>query len=298
MNQLNLKLAGYSLAIKCSDEKLSYFLGRELVTFTGGHGEDMLLRIELVRDLVMPVTIHRDARVVSPVPGLQVILRTGIEDGELCLEAKACKDSDYEHDDDDFLHPILLNTLLFSYLQHLTSKGLAKICLIHACAAIRDGQAVLFAGRSGAGKSTVARLLMEDCSFQVIGDDMILVSRSETGWLAHAAPLGGDIPSPLLSNVSAPLQAIYFLSQEGAPGYYRQDTTEALASLMSSVVPAHEIRNTAQQTIDEYDHESLTILMRDASLLASEVPSFSLTYILDEPPWGQLFKFERSREGK
>jgi hypothetical protein len=293
-----LEIAGYSVAIDSSDKSLSSYLERELVAFKGGHGEDVMLRIELVRDSVLPEKIPGNAKITSPTRGLQVMLQHEIANGELLLKARACKSSDYQIDDDAMLHPLLLSTLFFFLLQHLKATGHAHICLIHACAAIKDGQAIAFAGKSGVGKSTAARLLMKDGSFELLGDDMVPVSRSESGWVVHASPLGGDIPRPMLSNTSAPLRAIYFLAQEEESGWHGLGSTQALASLISSVVPAQEIKYSERQTIGEYDHESLSALMQDASMLASDVPCFSLSYLLDEQPWERIFQDNRDKDGE
>lgn len=295
MYPLYIEVAGFSPAIHCEDSGLYSYLDRELATFKGGHGDDTVLRVELVRDSILPEVIPDDSVMITPTRGLQVLLQHKIDNGEFLLQARACQSNEYRANDEDFLHPLLLNMLLSFYVQHLQAEGRAHICLIHSCAAVRDGKALLFAGKSGVGKSTVARLLMDDGSYELLGDDMIPVTRGESGWLAHASPLGGDIPRPRLLNTSAPLEAIYFLSREDKTSWHRLDTAQAFASLMSSVVPAYEVKNTALQSINEYDHESLSVLMQEASMLASDVPCFSLSYLLDEQPWEDIFQVDIDR---
>ncbi len=295
MHPLYIEVAGFSPAIHCEDSGLFSYLDRELSVFKGGHGEDLRLRVELVRDAYLPDDIPDGYKLVSPTPGLRVLLLPEIHNGEMLLKARACQDKACTMDDCDFLYPMLLNAILSFYLQHLKVQGRAHICLIHACGAVRDGRAILFTGRSGAGKSTAARLLEENGSFKLLGDDMVIISRSREGWSVHASPLGGDMPRIELSNISAPLEALYILNRENEPGWERLDVASALASLLSSVVPAHEIRHTAIQTIEEYDHESLSILMQEASMLASEVPCFTLSYLLEEPPWEEIFQAVKDR---
>lgn len=296
VSRLYIEVAGFPPAIHCEDSGLLSYLEGELSAFRGGHGDDMPLRIELVRDAIIPEVIPGDSVMITPTRGLQVLLRREIANGELLLHASARQSSEDPAADDDFLHPLLLNVLLSFYIQHLQAEGRAHICLVHACGAVRDGKAILFAGRSGVGKSTAARLLMDDGSFALLGDDMIPLTRGESGWLAHASPLGGDIPRSALANISAPLEAIYILSREDESGSRRLDTAQTLAALMSSVVPAYEVRNTVLQSINEYDHASLSVLMQEASMLASDVPCFSLSYQLDERPWNDIFQTDKQRE--
>jgi hypothetical protein len=295
LGQFYLEVAGFSPAIQCKDGGLYSYMEREMATFRGGHGEDMLLRIDLFRDSVLPAIVPDEYTPVSTPPGLQVLMRKETNEGELLLRVITCQSSEFDFDDDVILFPMLMNLLLSAYLQHINAEDRAHLCLMHACGAIRDGRALLFAGASGAGKSTAAKLLLEDGSFAMLGDDMVPLSRDDSGWRAFGSPLGGDIPREEISNVSAPVQAIYFLSQNLEAGLHRLDTTQALSLLMSSVIPAHEIRNTTNQSIDEYDQESLGVLMDECSLLASEVPCFSLAYKLDEPPWEQIFQSEKTR---
>jgi len=270
---------------------------RELAAFIGGRGDDLSLRIDLDRDSVIYETIPDDFTFVSPMPGLQVLFRQENRPGELLIRTIACQSSECDAEDDAVLFPLLLNHLLTAYLQRLKTENRAYICLLHACAAIRDGRAVLFSGASGVGKSTAAKLLMEAGSFALLGDDMVPLIRDESGWQAYASPFGGDAPRVEITNASAPVQAIYFLSQQHEPASHRLDVAQALALLMGSVVPANEIRNRTDQAIDEYDRESLGILLDDASLLAAEVPCFSLAYELDNPPWEQIFQAGKDREG-
>lgn len=81
--------------------------------------------------------------------------------------------------------------------------------LIHASGMIIDGKGVLFAGHSGAGKSTIAKILKHEG--ELLCDDRIAVRRWEDGFRIHGTWSHGELPD--VSNNSAPLKGIFFLEQ-------------------------------------------------------------------------------------
>lgn len=82
--------------------------------------------------------------------------------------------------------------------------------LVHAASAIRNGRAFLFAGVSGAGKTTISRLAPPDAT--LLTDEISYVRKSGGGYCAHGTPFAGEL-ARVGENCSAPLQALYLLSQ-------------------------------------------------------------------------------------
>jgi hypothetical protein len=82
--------------------------------------------------------------------------------------------------------------------------------LVHAASAIRYGRAFVFAGVSGAGKTTISRLAPLDAT--LLTDEISYVRKSHTGYRAHGTPFAGEL-ARLGENCSAPLQALYLLNQ-------------------------------------------------------------------------------------
>ena len=82
-------------------------------------------------------------------------------------------------------------------------------CFFHAAGMIIDGQGVLFAGHSDAGKSTIATLLQEEG--EILCDDRIVIRHWPEGFKIHGTWSHGDIPT--VSPASAPLKALLFLEQ-------------------------------------------------------------------------------------
>jgi len=84
--------------------------------------------------------------------------------------------------------------------------------LLHAASVIRNGKAFVFAGRSGAGKSTVASLSPQG---SVLTDEISLIKRVDGEWHAFGTPFWGEFRADG-ANISAPLGGIFRLVQSPA----------------------------------------------------------------------------------
>lgn len=82
--------------------------------------------------------------------------------------------------------------------------------LVHAASAVRDGRAFLFAGKSGAGKTTLSRLAPADA--QVLTDEISYVRKETGGYFAYGTPFAGEL-ARAGENLRAPLDTIFLLEQ-------------------------------------------------------------------------------------
>jgi len=86
--------------------------------------------------------------------------------------------------------------------------------LLHAASAIRNNRAFLFAGVSGAGKTTMSRLAPPDAT--VLTDEISYIrratNRSTHDYVAFGTPFAGEL-ARVGANTSAPLEALYLLVQ-------------------------------------------------------------------------------------
>ena len=82
--------------------------------------------------------------------------------------------------------------------------------LLHAASAIRNGRAYVFAGVSGAGKTTMIRLAPPDVV--PLSDEVSYLVPDGNGYRAWGTPFAGDwgVPGP---NLSAPLARVLLLRQ-------------------------------------------------------------------------------------
>lgn len=91
--------------------------------------------------------------------------------------------------------------------------------LLHSAGVILNGQGLLFAGRSEAGKSTTVTMLQNlqdienssESSVEILCDDRNIARRWDAGWRLHGTWSHGDIAD--VSPGSAPLRAVLFLEQ-------------------------------------------------------------------------------------
>lgn len=163
---------------------------------------------------------------------------------------------------DSFLRVILSFRLL-------ESGGL----LVHASGLVRNGNGFLFAGRSGAGKSTVARLSSGDCL--VLSDDLTLASPPGAGGTIFGTPFFGDFGAAG-SNVGAPLKGICFLRQAPFARATRLSPAAAVQRLLPSVVSFSRSR------------EAMAAVLGAAQDLCTRVPCYDLDFTQDVSFWRHI----------
>jgi hypothetical protein len=105
--------------------------------------------------------------------------------------------------------------------------------LVHAASAIRGGRAYLFAGVSGAGKTTMARLAPPDAT--VLTDEISYVRRIGNTYKAYGTPFAGEL-ARVGANTSAPLQTLYLLMQGPANSIKPVSKIDAARALMRHVL--------------------------------------------------------------
>jgi hypothetical protein len=142
--------------------------------------------------------------------------------------------------------------------------------LMHSASAIRNGRAFLFAGVSGAGKTTISRLAPADAT--LLTDEISYVRKRGDGYTAFGTPFTGEL-AKLGENVAAPIAALYLLAQGPenridpiAPG-------DAARSVLANVLFFAE------------DEELVQSLFHSAFEFVSRVPVSRLTFVPDSRVW-------------
>lgn len=106
--------------------------------------------------------------------------------------------------------------------------------LLHACGAVISNRGLVFAGHSGDGKTTLARLLSEE-GVPLLSDERIAVRRTDGEFVAFGTPWPGE--GNVVSNAAHPLAAMFLLRK--APHHALGFPSSSLVSelLARAIVP-------------------------------------------------------------
>jgi hypothetical protein len=107
---------------------------------------------------------------------------------------------------------------------------------IHACAVVdEDGQGYLFAGHSGAGKTTMARQWCHEKSVTVLSDDRVVLRKIGDQIWMYGTPWHGD--AELASQGCAPLTRGFFLRHAARQEMIPVSGAQAVAKLFACSFP-------------------------------------------------------------
>ena len=145
--------------------------------------------------------------------------------------------------------------------------------LVHAASAVRNGRAFLFAGASGAGKTTISRLAPPDVT--LLTDEISYVRRQEDGYFAFGTPFTGELALPG-ENLRAPVAALYLLARG------RENKIEPVAS-------AHAARGLLENILFfAGDPELVNLVFQSACEFAGRVPVYRLAFVPDARVWDMI----------
>jgi hypothetical protein len=142
--------------------------------------------------------------------------------------------------------------------------------LVHSASAIRNRKAFLFAGVSGAGKTTISRLAPPDAT--LLTDEISYVRKSGEGYVAYGTPFTGEL-AKLGENTSAPLAALYLLAQGPENRVDPVAVADAGRELLANMLFFAEDVETVQRVFDA------------ACDFVQRVPVFRLTFVPDARVW-------------
>jgi hypothetical protein len=145
--------------------------------------------------------------------------------------------------------------------------------LVHAASAVRHGSAFLFAGVSGAGKTTISRLAPPDTLF--LTDEISYVIRKNEQYFACGTPFAGELGKSG-QNVSAPIKTIFLLHKGQENRIEDIDQNEAVRSILRNIL------------FFAQDRQLVGRVFNAACEFVNQVPVRRLTFFPDEQVWNMI----------
>jgi hypothetical protein len=164
-------------------------------------------------------------------PMMQLDLSPGLERGDLIVQPRYASEG-------EFAIGYPLDEYLFARL--LARRGSV---VLHASAIADGGGALVFAGHSGAGKSTISEIA-EKCGAELLSDDRTVLMVRDGAVMAAGTPWHGSLASG--SPAQLPVRAVFLLEQAGSESVESIGEARAFSELMVRLVrPTAEL---AEQT--------------------------------------------------
>jgi hypothetical protein len=145
--------------------------------------------------------------------------------------------------------------------------------LVHAASAVRNGRAFLFAGASGAGKTTISRLAPKDA--MLLTDEISYVRRHEGGYFAFGTPFAGELAKSG-ENMSAPIAAVYLLAKGPENRIEPVGPADATRALLESIL------------FFAQDPDLVKSVFQAACEFVCRVPIYRLTFVPDTGVWEMI----------
>jgi hypothetical protein len=274
---LTVEIGGIPIRVNTSDADFLSMLQNRYAGFVGSseHAE-----LEFDVDLVRPGFVDPDA-------DLRVTQRSGkwsLERGDFRAEWEPARRTGTIRQS---ANPYSIDAVL--RIVHTLVLAQEGGFLMHAASAIRNGKAFLFAGVSGAGKTTISRLAPSDATLLTdeisyvrkdVRKDMLQHARDDArkqghSYVAYGTPFTGEL-AKLGENVSAPISALYLLAKGPENRIDPVAPGEAVRELLANVLFFAE------------DQELVQRAFHAACEFVSRVPVSRLTFVPDTRVWEMI----------
>jgi hypothetical protein len=142
--------------------------------------------------------------------------------------------------------------------------------LVHAASAIRNGHAFLFAGISGAGKTTMSRLAPRDA--KLLTDEISYLRPDQGTYRAYGTPFAGELARNG-ENISAPTKALFLLEKGAENRIDGVEKCDAVRLLLRNTLFFAE------------DPDLVTAVFHAACAFVERVPVQKLTFLQNASVW-------------
>ncbi len=125
-------------------------------------------------------------------------------------------------------NPQIIRRQLYAFCANiLLTKGILHL---HSSFVLYHGQAILFTGPSGIGKTTQAELWRDYQGAKIVNGDAALLRKEGDRWWAYGTPIHGT--SPYCENEQAPIRVLVVLEQGSRNQLSRLNGFSALSSCL------------------------------------------------------------------
>jgi len=192
-------------------------------------------------------------KIFDTLEGLQrtLIFPPGLDQAELFFNASGSR----------FMDPFFGPTLELLMINCLARE---KGVILHSCGIAQDNIGTLFAGESGAGKSTMAGIWSQEHGIAVLSDDRTVVRQIGGAFRMYGTPWHGE--ASYGSPQSAGLDKIFFIRHGDANSVRRMKGAEAVQSLLTCSFPPY------------WDSAGMNFTLEFFSQLAAAVPCCELFF--------------------
>jgi hypothetical protein len=150
-----------------------------------------------------------------------------------------------------------------------------NLTLLHASCAIKDNRAYLFSGRSGAGKTTISKMIQSD---QIIHDDQIVLAVENKLAVVKSMPFMGQKKYIYGKIQSFPVEKVYFLYQDTRAFLVPISSARALGRVIT--LPLEELESGRRNELAEY----VQLCLNRCSQMVSQAKCFELHFTLKKIP--------------
>jgi hypothetical protein len=153
--------------------------------------------------------------------------------------------------------------------------------LVHAAGMVRNGEAFVFTGASGAGKSTFSELLAGGETGKLLSDERMIVREIDGAMLAFGTPWAGT--AGIAGNGHAPLAGIYFLKHGRSNHIEKMAVREALDKILPLI------------SIPWYDPGTAAKIVAFAERLLAKIPAFEMSFRPDRSAVDFFLEFQKTK---
>jgi hypothetical protein len=159
---------------------------------------------------------------------------------------------------------------IFPFDELLYVKLLTKYSgiIAHACGIIDNGKGAVFVGASGNGKSTMARLWMDEPHCTLLNDERIIIREVDKNYYAYGTPWHGEVP--VCNQGKVTLERLFFLQHADKNYARRISPTDAVTRLIVRSFPAI------------WDQEGMNANLEFMARMTEEMPCYELGFIPDK----------------